>query len=318
MMPGNKYYKQNQAHRRAVEGLREEIASIVRLLRFSYEAIISIDESQRIVLFNNGAEEIFGYSSGELLGHSIEILIPERFRVIHKKHVEEFSRIEKSDMKMHHHKSVFGLRKNGEEFPVESSLYKYRYGGVTTFTAVMRDITHDAEMKENLLKLATHDYLTGLPNRLLFDDRLSTAISRAERTHKKLALFFIDMDNFKSINDRLGHASGDEFLKIIGERLHSCARESDTVARIGGDEFAMIIENLDDHQDAKKKFLKLIRDSIENVISLDGEDVMPLISVGIALYPDDADNADQLLKEADSAMFENKLSRGRSERNELG
>jgi diguanylate cyclase (GGDEF)-like protein/PAS domain S-box-containing protein len=281
------------------------------MLRFSYEAIISIDESQKVVLFNNGAEEIFGYSADEILGQPIELLIPERFRAAHKEHVVEFARNETSDLKMHHQKSVFGLRKNGEEFPAESSLYKYLYGGVTTFTAVLRDVTHDAEFKEHLLRLASHDYLTDLPNRLLFDDRLSTAISRAERNRKKLALFFIDMDNFKSINDRLGHASGDVFLKTIGERLRTCIRESDTAARIGGDEFAVILENLDKRQDAQETFLKLLRDSIEKGVTLEGEEVIPLISVGIALYPDDADNADQLLKEADRAMFADKLSRGR-------
>jgi diguanylate cyclase (GGDEF)-like protein/PAS domain S-box-containing protein len=312
MKPVNKHYKPGQAHRRAVEGLRHEIDSIVRLLRFTYEAIISIDESQKIILFNKGAEDIFGYSADEIIGQPIELLIPERYRASHKGHVEEFARIEMNDMKMHHHKSLYGLRKNGEEFPAESSIYKYRYGGVTHFTAVLRDITHAEEVKEQLLRLATHDHLTGLPNRLLFDDRLSTAISRAERNHKKLALLFIDMDNFKSINDRLGHASGDVFLKIVGERLQSCVRESDTAARVGGDEFAVILENLDQHQDVHETFLKLLRDTVEKTMTLEGEKVTPLISIGIALYPDDADKANQLLKEADRAMFADKLSKGRS------
>jgi diguanylate cyclase (GGDEF)-like protein len=146
----------------------------------------------------------------------------------------------------------------------------------------------------------------------LFDDRLSTAISRAERNHKKLALLFIDMDNFKSINDRLGHASGDVFLKTVGERLQNCVRESDTAARVGGDEFAVILENLDEHQDVHETFLTLLRNTVEKTMTLEGEKVTPLISIGIALYPDDADKADQLLKEADRAMFADKLSKKRS------
>ncbi len=312
MKPGDLLNKRDQAHRSAVELLRQEIASIVQLLRFTYEAIVSIDETQKIILFNKGAEETFGYSSAEILGQPIELLIPERFRAAHKAHVDEFARSGVNDLKMHHQKSLFGLRKNGQEFPIEASVYKYRYGGVITFTVVLRDVTHDAEAKERLLQLASHDYLTGLPNRLLFDDRLSTAISRAERNRKKLALLFIDMDNFKSINDRLGHAAGDVFLKTFGERLQSCVRESDTAARIGGDEFAVILENLDKRQDAQEIFLNLLRGSVEMAMTLEGEDVVPLISVGIALYPDDADSAAQLLKQADRAMFADKLSKGRS------
>jgi len=308
-MPDNIHIKRDQAHRSAVEDLRQEIASIVQLLRFTFEAIVSIDESQKVILFNKGAEETFGYSAEEILGRPIELLIPDRFRAAHKGHVEAFAGSGINDLKMHDKKSVFGLRKNGQEFPIEASIYKYRYGGVTTFTAVLRDVTHDAKVKEHLLRLASHDYLTGLPNRLLFDDRLSTAISRAERNRKQFALLFIDMDNFKSINDRLGHTSGDEFLKTIGERLQTCVRESDTAARIGGDEFAVILENLDKRQDAQETFLNLLRGSVEKAITLDGEEVIPLISVGIALYPDDADSAAQLLKQADRAMFADKLSK---------
>ena len=306
--------KLDQPHRRAVETLRQEISSIVQLMRFSYEAIVSIDESQKVILFNKGAEEVFGYSADEVVGQPIELLMPERFRATHKEHVEKFARTEGNDLIMHHQKSIFGLRKNGQEFPAESSIYMYCYGGVKTFTAVLRDVTNSIEAKERLLRLASHDLLTGLPNRLLFDDRLSTAISRAERNQQKLALLFIDMDNFKSVNDRLGHAAGDVFLKTIGERLRACIRESDTVARIGDDEFAVILENLDKRQDEKKTELNL-RDSIEMALNLEGEEVIPSVSVGTALYPDDADNVDQLLKEADRAMFTDKASKDKSRRN---
>ena len=306
--------KLDQPHRRAIEALRQEISSIVQLMRFSYEAIVSIDESQKIILFNKGAEEVFGYSADEVVGQPIELLMPERFRATHKEHVEKFARTEGNDLIMHHQKSVFGLRKNGQEFPAESSIYVYCYGGVKTFTAVLRDVSNSIEVKERLLRLASHDLLTGLPNRLLFDDRLSTAISRAERNQQKLALLFIDMDNFKSVNDRLGHAAGDVFLKTIGERLRACIRETDTVARIGDDEFAVILENLDKRQDEKKTELNL-RDSIEMALNLEGEEVIPSVSVGTALYPDDADNADQLLKEADRAMFTDKASKDKSRRN---
>jgi len=297
-----------------IEMLREEVASVVELLRFTYEGVISIDESQKIVLFNKGAESIFGYTANEILGQSVERLMPVRYRDAHKAHVKAFQDNESYDLQMHVQKTVFGLRKNGQEFPVEASLYKYRYGGVTTFTAVLRDVTQEAEAKNRLTQLASHDFLTGLPNRMLFDDRLSTALARADRNRKKCALLFIDMDNFKSINDRFGHAAGDVFLKRFSERLQSCVRESDTAARLGGDEFAIVLENLDRRQDAEETFMNLLRGIVEKPITLEGEEVIPMISTGIALYPDDANSAHQLLKQADRAMFADKKARGRSTR----
>lgn len=300
--------KLDPPYRSAVEALRQEVASIIELMRFSYEAIVSIDESHKIILFNKGAEEVFGYSAEEIIGQPIEQLIPARFRASHKEHVEIFARSKGKDLIMHHQKSVFGLRKNGQEFPAESSIYMYQYDGEKTFTAVLRDVTHHAEAEERLVRLASHDFLTELPNRLLFDDRLSTAISRAERNCQKLALLYIDMDNFKAVNDRLGHAAGDVVLKTVGERLRTSIRESDTAARIGGDEFAVILENLNNREDAHNTERNL-RGCVEKPFSLEGKAITPSISVGIALYPDDADNAGQLLKEADRAMFAAKQSK---------
>lgn len=291
--------------RRSVDELYEEISGILRKMRFSYEAIISIDESQRIVIFNKGAEKIFGYEASEVIGKPIDLLMPERFRTEHKKHVRKLTQSNENDLVMHHQKSIFGLRKNSEEFPAESSIYVSNYGGVRTFTAVLRDVSEAAKLQERLLHLASHDFLTALPNRMLFDDRLATAISRAERKNKKMALLFMDMNNFKSINDRLGHHAGDAFLKIIGERIQTHIRESDTAARIGGDEFALILEDINDRQ-AVEKTVHHLRSSLETAMILEQEEIIPSCSIGIALYPDDAGNADQLLKMADSAMFADK------------
>ena len=292
-------------HRRSVNELHEEIAGILRKLRFSYEAIISIDESQRVVIFNKGAEKIFGYEAREVIGKSLDLLIPQRFRAVHKEHIERLTQSDENDLVMHHQKSIFGLRKNSEEFPAESSIYVFNYGGERTFTAVLRDVSEAAKLQERLLHLASHDFLTALPNRMLFDDRLVTAISRAERNNKKMALLFLDMNNFKSINDRLGHQVGDTFLKIIGERIQTHIRESDTAARIGGDEFALILEDINDRH-AVEITVQHLRGSLESAMILEQEEIIPSCSIGIALYPDDAGTADLLLKKADSEMFADK------------
>ena len=297
----------DSSHRRSVDELHDEIAGILRKLRFSYEAIISIDESQRVVIFNKGAEKIFGYEAREVIGKSLDLLIPQRFHAVHKEHVERLVQSNENDLVMHQEKSIFGLRKNSEEFPAESSIYVFNNGGERTFTAVLRDVSEAAKLQERLLHLASHDYLTTLPNRLLFDDRLATAISRAERNNKKMALLFLDMNNFKSINDRLGHQAGDISLKIIGERIQTHIRESDTAARIGGDEFALILEDINDRQ-AVEKTVHHLRGSLETAMILEQEEIIPSFSIGIALYPDDAGNAALLLKKADSAMFADKKS----------
>lgn len=289
----------------AIDALYEEITGILRKLRFSYEAIISIDESQKIVIFNKGAEKIFDYEAGEVLGKSLDLLIPERFREVHREHIKELLHSDANDLIMHHQKSVFGLRKNGEEFPAESSIYQFSYGSERTFTAVLRDVSEAASLQERLEHLATHDYLTALPNRLLFEDRLLTAISRAERHSRKMALLFLDMNNFKSVNDRLGHQAGDALLKMIGERLHAHIRESDTAARIGGDEFALILEDISDRQ-AVEKAIDHLRKLLEATVRLEQEEIIPSFSIGMALYPDDADKADLLLRKADSSMFADK------------
>ena len=162
--------------RRSLNELHEEIASILRKLRFSYEAIISIDESQKIVIFNKGAEKIFGYQANEVIGKSLDILLPERFRDIHREHIERLTRSDENDLVMHHQKAIYGLRKSNQEFPAESSIYVFSYGGERTYTAVLRDVSEATTLQDQLLHIATHDYLTALPNRLLFDDRLETAI----------------------------------------------------------------------------------------------------------------------------------------------
>lgn len=291
-----------------IENLYQEINQILQTMRFSYEAIISIDEAQNIVIFNKGAEEIFGYTADEIVGQPITSLIPERFHTMHGRHVEGFIHNEENDLVMHHNKSIYGLRKNGQEFPAESSIYMFESNGMKTFTAVLRDVSDAAALKERMYQLATHDHLTMLPNRLLFDDRLSTAISRADRNHKKLALLFIDLDNFKAVNDRLGHQAGDDYLRIIGQRLKDFLRGSDTAARIGGDEFALIMEDIESRH-VVDKTIQHLRTSLEEGMALDAEQYLPSISIGVAVYPDEALNADQLLRQADHAMYADKTSK---------
>ncbi len=172
-----------------------------------------------------------------------------------------------------------------------------------------RDITARIKAEEKLRnqeakfrKLAQQDALTSLPNRYLLLDRLGNAINRSLRNNKKIALFFLDLDRFKQINDSLGHDCGDELLKIVAGRLTSCLRAVDTVARLGGDEFVVIIENVEEASDISMIRNKLIS-SLTGEIILNGHEISVSTSIGVAVFPDDADNAEELLKCADIAMY---------------
>ncbi|KAA3630439.1 MAG: EAL domain-containing protein, partial [Proteobacteria bacterium] len=149
---------------------------------------------------------------------------------------------------------------------------------------------------------AYHDLLTGLPNRNLFNDHLSLAIAHARRTDQSLAVMFLDIDRFKLINDNFGHARGDDLLKSTGARLRNCLREGDTVARVGGDEFIILVSGVGAKRDVQKVASKIVKE-LRRPFSLEGREIFTSGSLGIALYPDDGDTMELLIKHADVAMY---------------
>ena len=155
--------------------------------------------------------------------------------------------------------------------------------------------------------VANHDSLTGLPNRALFADRLQRAILKARRDKSLFALLFIDIDRFKSINDQFGHAAGDEVLKASCNRMMACIRDSDSLGRMGGDEFVVLLEDLRAPEDALE-IAKKIQSAIALGVSVGGELIDTTISVGISIYPDDADTEEGLFKRSDEAMYRSKMS----------
>ncbi len=173
-----------------------------------------------------------------------------------------------------------------------------------------RDISERRRNEEQIEFQAYHDALTGLPNRWLFRDRLTVALAQARRLKKPLATMFLDLDRFKLVNDTLGHTLGDELLKAVAYRLKSVLREEDSIARMGGDEFTVLISDLGDADDALTIAQKLL-DTVAQPMRVEGHDLYITTSIGVALFPDDGDTADVLLKNADQAMYRAKES-GRS------
>jgi diguanylate cyclase (GGDEF)-like protein len=159
------------------------------------------------------------------------------------------------------------------------------------------------------MHLAYHDALTGLPNRMLFNDRLSVALTQAKRSRSRLALMLLDLDRFKEINDTFGHTVGDELLRRTGDRVRQLLRTADTVARMGGDEFMLLLPEISQPQDAASIAHKVL-DAIRQPIQLDGRSVTVLASIGTVVYPDDGEDSDTLMRRADQAMYRAKAEGG--------
>ncbi len=200
-------------------------------------------------------------------------------------------------------------RKNGEIFFEEAHIAPVQdaAGRTVQYVAVKLDITERKRAEERLSHMAHHDALTGLPNRPLFDDRLRQALALARRDRQRLALLYLDLDDFKPINDRFGHAVGDRLLQEAARRISDCMRASDTVGRIGGDEFVVLLPRVDTAADAVRVAEK-IRQAIQRPFALDGQELGVSCSLGIALYPEHGEEERTLSHHADLAMYQAKES----------
>jgi diguanylate cyclase (GGDEF)-like protein/PAS domain S-box-containing protein len=176
------------------------------------------------------------------------------------------------------------------------------HGEMLYYEGSLEDITERKQAEETIKRMAYHDALTGLPNRRLFSDRMNIAMARAYRNRKKLAVMLLDLDDFKDVNDRLGHSVGDRLLQVVGQRLTGLLRQGDTVARMGGDEFMVLLPEVAGVEGAAEVAQKIL-ESIRESYVLDGHELHVSTSVGIALYPDDGEDAETLMRNADIAMY---------------
>jgi len=175
-------------------------------------------------------------------------------------------------------------------------------GQLTHFVAILHDVTARKTQELLMKHQAYHDPLTDLPNRIMFEDRLEQALAQARRNGTLLAVFFLDLDNFKAINDYHGHQTGDRVLRVVAKRLATCVRSTDTVARLCGDEFTLILQGLDRIQDIRQVAQKIL-ECLTPPLRLGGKDIPIQISIGIAVYPKDSTDPHQLLEIADQAMY---------------
>ena len=201
------------------------------------------------------------------------------------------------------------LGRSERHFESDASLIRADDGAVAQLVLISRDITERKEMEAYVLHQSFHDSLTGLPNRLLLLDRLGQATAHRERAHARVAVLFMDLDHFKEINDSLGHAAGDRLLQVVAERLAACVREGDTVARVGGDEFVVMLVELQQLADAALVAEKIIA-TVSEACQIEGSELHVMPSIGMAIFPGDGADPDTLLRNADIAMYHAKRDGG--------
>jgi two-component system CheB/CheR fusion protein len=280
----------------------EQLRLAARVFDRAGEGIVVTDTSQHILTVNDAFTKVTGYTAAEVIGKTPTILNSGR-------HDKEFYKKMWDTLQDQGwwQGEIWNKRKNGELYPewLTVNTVHDNEGKVINYVGIFSDITAVKESQRRIEFLATHDELTSLPNRGLFLDRVHQIVMRARRQEEtRAAVFFVDLDNFKVINDSLGHQAGDDMLKEVALRLRDCVRGADTVARFGGDEFALLLEGANAAE--AEITAGRIATALATPVSMSGQAIHISASIGISLFPEDGDDADTLLKHADGAMYKAK------------
>jgi diguanylate cyclase (GGDEF)-like protein/PAS domain S-box-containing protein len=266
------------------------------------DGIIMIGIDGRIRFWNPAAERIFGYTSDEARGQLLgPFLSPERFRIKAVKRLAAFFAAGHGPLQGRT-VELAAIRKDGTEIAVELAINLMEVGADQYAVGVVRDVTERKRSNGLIEQMASHDALTGLPNRRSFIVALEREIARARRSGETFAVLYLDLDYFKDVNDTLGHPAGDRLLQAVAQRLKASVREVDTVARFGGDEFAAIQSNVREPESAAVLAQKIVR-ALADLFTLDGNDIQSGTSLGIAIYGPDSPDAESLLTHADVALY---------------
>ncbi|MCS4314232.1 diguanylate cyclase (GGDEF)-like protein/PAS domain S-box-containing protein [Pseudomonas sp. BIGb0381] len=273
-----------------------------KLIHLMLDTVFVVDGDSQIVFVSDGCEALLGYRADELIGTLIT----------HYMHPEDLARTRASIVRVMNGQSHVDfrnryIRKDGSVVHILWAAFWSQE--VRARIGVARDVTALTQAEEELRFLAHHDPLTALTNRSLFNDRLDRALHLAQSHNRNLALLFLDVNDFKGINDVHGHAMGDRVLCVIARRLERCVRESDLVARMGGDEFTVLLTDIPSREAISAKVVQILAVMAEPLGPEFGGVVMPSCSIGVAVYPQDGEDADSLLSHADGDMYRVKRRR---------
>jgi diguanylate cyclase (GGDEF)-like protein/PAS domain S-box-containing protein len=300
-------HKSNFALQKEIEERRQmerELKLAASVFENGSEGIVITDRDNNILSVNSAFERLTGYRQDEVIGKNPRVLKSGR-------HSEEFYR----NMWSHiledgrWQGEIWEQRKDGSIYPKWITINAIRndLGEITNFMAIFSDISARKAAEERIHHLAHHDALTGLANRILLADRIRQTIHKARRTGHMVAVLFLDLDGFKLINDTLGHEVGDSMLCSVAERLKSLVRDSDTVARMGGDEFLVLLSDISHEEDAARVAEKIV-DTIGEPYLINGQELRTSPSIGISIYPQDAADENILIRCADTAMYHAKAA----------
>jgi diguanylate cyclase (GGDEF)-like protein/PAS domain S-box-containing protein len=294
------------------EALYKEKSRAEITLNSISDAVICTDHSGNIDYLNLAAESLTGWSRDDAYRRPIRDVFKIINGVTREPERNTVELVLQKNMSVDLPPNTILVRKDGSEAAIEdtaSPIHDWD-GQLTGVAIVFHDVSKTQAISEKLEHQAQHDFLTNLPNRILLNDRISQAIVLAKRNHGQLALLFLDLDNFKHINDSLGHATGDKLLQSVAQRLSECIRGSDTVSRQGGDEFVLLLVGGNLDEDAA-----LIAEKVRNTLAVAHKigvgDLHITVSIGISIFPSDGEDAETLLKNADTAMYYAK-NRGRN------
>jgi diguanylate cyclase (GGDEF)-like protein/PAS domain S-box-containing protein len=303
----NQVVAEQSAQKVIEEALFEERERAQITLNSIGDAVACTDALGRISYLNLAAERMTGWSLQEAAGRPMAEVL--QFSDAATRQIIE----NPMALAIEHNRAVslslncVLLRRDGLEIPIEDSAAPIhdRGGRTTGAVVVFRDVSVGRAMALQVRHSAEHDFLTGLPNRMLLHERIRQAIAQASRHGRKVAVLFLDLDGFKHINDSLGHPTGDKLLQSIAKRLVNCVRSTDTISRQGGDEFVVLLNEVEQWEDAADLAKKLL-EAVAQAHSIDQRDLFVTTSIGVSIFPDDGQDAEILIKNADAAMYQAK------------
>lgn len=285
--------------------LRESETKYRAIVEHANDAIV-VAQDGLIRFVNRKAAAVSGYSDEELTGRPfVDFVHPDDRELVSMRH-QIGMRGDPGQGLIYPFRII---RRDETTVWVEINPVSITWEGNPATLNLLSDITERKRAEKTIMHLAYHDALTGLPNRMLFNDRLAVALTQAERNQTRLALMLLDLDHFKEVNDTFGHNVGDELLRRTGERIRELLRRADTVARIGGDEFMLLLPEITRAEDTSEIAEKVLS-VVCRPIRLDGKAMNVSASVGTAVYPDDAGNAESLMRNVDQAMYRAKENGG--------